>query len=123
MELLYVENATYRLKKMEVLWHTRQHNNNNTANGKNISVLASDLVEENGVERHALFWAELLQFAPKVILDGFVGHIAAVSTNSALTPMLLGIVMLVEQFAACLRETNEYNHKQDSKDIIWNRKL
>lgn len=69
------------------------------------NVTLRHLVEEHGVERHALFRAELLQFAPKMILDGFVGHVAAVSTSSALTPVLLGVVVLVEQFAAFTTES------------------
>lgn len=93
-----------------------------TETSMHFSINISDLVEQNGVERHALLWAELLQLASEVILDGFVGHVAAVSTNSALTRVLLGVVVFVQQFAACSRKKQQQQQLNIKKDSMWNRK-
>jgi len=65
----------------------------------------SYLIKEHGVERHALFCAKLLQFAPKEVLNGFMGHVLTVGTNPALTSMSFGKVMLKKQFTTLKKKT------------------
>lgn len=63
----------------------------------------SNLIKEHCVERHALLCAKLLKFAPKEVLNGFVGHVLTVGTNPALTSMSFGKVMFKKQFTAYKR--------------------